>query len=144
MQTHIHADFASGIRDVAIKLNANIYVSGESDDTLGYKNMPNHTYFVQHNDDIYVGNIKLKVLHTPGHTPESISFYLLTKVGAQVPMGLFSGDFIFVGDIGRPDLLEKAVKVEGSSEIGAKQMFKSIESIKDLPDYIQIWPGHGG
>ena len=48
-------------------------------------------------------------------------------------MGLFSGDFIFVGDIGRPDLLEKAVKVEGSSEIGAKQMFKSIESIKDLP-----------
>ena len=58
-------------------------------------------------------------------------------------MGLFSGDFIFVGDIGRPDLLEKAVKVEGSSEIGAKQMFKSIESIKDLPDYIQIWPGHG-
>ena len=58
-------------------------------------------------------------------------------------MGLFSGDFIFVGDIGRPDLLEKAVKVKGSSEIGAKQMFKSIESIKDLPDYIQIWPGHG-
>lgn len=48
-------------------------------------------------------------------------------------MGLFSGDFIFVGDIGRPDLLEKAVKVEGSSEIGAKQIFKSIESIKDLP-----------
>ena len=63
-ETHIHADFASGIRDVAIKLNASIYVSGESDDTLGYKNMPNHTHFVQHNDDIYVGNIKLKVLHT--------------------------------------------------------------------------------
>lgn len=136
-ETHIHADFASGIRDVAIKLNASIYVSGESDDTLGYKNMPNQTHFVQHNDDIYVGNIKLKVLHTPGHTPESISFLLTDEgAGAQVPMGLFSGDFIFVGDIGRPDLLEKAVKVEGSSEIGAKQMFKSIESIKDLPNYI--------
>ncbi len=79
-ETHIHANFVSGIRDVAIKLNASIYVSGESDDMLGYKNMPNHTHFVQHNDDIYVGNIKLKVLHTPGHTPESISFYLLTKV----------------------------------------------------------------
>ncbi|KAB2207744.1 MBL fold metallo-hydrolase, partial [Staphylococcus epidermidis] len=51
-ETHIHADFASGIRDVAIKLNASIYVSGESDDMLGYKNMPNHTHFVQHNDDI--------------------------------------------------------------------------------------------
>ena len=143
-ETHIHANFVSGIRDVAIKLNASIYVSGESDDTLGYKNMPNHTHFVQHNDDIYVGNIKLKVLHTPGHTPESISFLLTDEgAGAQVPMGLFSGDFIFVGDIGRPDLLEKAVKVEGLSEIGAKQMFKSIESIKDLPNYIQIWPGHG-
>ena len=143
-ETHIHANFVSGIRDVAIKLNASIYVSGESDDMLGYKNMPNHTHFVQHNDDIYVGNIKLKVLHTPGHTPESISFLLTDEgAGAQVPMGLFSGDFIFVGDIGRPDLLEKAVKVEGLSEIGAKQMFKSIESIKDLPDYIQIWPGHG-
>ena len=93
-ETHIHADFASGIRDVAIKLNANIYVSGESDDTLGYKNMPNHTHFVQHNDDIYVGNIKLKVLHTPGHTPESISFYFDKGAEAQVPMGLFSGDFI--------------------------------------------------
>lgn len=88
-ETHIHANFVSGIRDVAIKLNASIYVSGESDDMLGYKNMPNHTHFVQHNDDIYVGNIKLKVLHTPGHTPESISFLLTDEgAGAQVSMGL--------------------------------------------------------
>ena len=57
-----------------------VFMYRESDDTLGYKNMPNQTHFVQHNDDIYVGNIKLKVLHTPGHTPESISFYLLMKV----------------------------------------------------------------
>ena len=57
-----------------------VFMYRGSDDTLGYKNMPNQTHFVQHNDDIYVGNIKLKVLHTPGHTPESISFYLLMKV----------------------------------------------------------------
>ena len=58
-------------------------------------------------------------------------------------MGLFSGDFIFVGDVGRPDLLEKAVNVEGSTKIGAKQMYQSIQFAATLPDYIQIWPGHG-
>ncbi|CDR62542.1 persulfide dioxygenase-sulfurtransferase CstB [Staphylococcus schweitzeri] len=143
-ETHIHADYASGIRDVAKKLNANIYVSGEGEVTLGYKNMPESTYFVRHNDDISIGNIKLKVLHTPGHTPESVS-YLLTDEGggSNVPMGLFSGDFIFVGDIGRPDLLEKAVQIHGSTEVGAKEMFQSIKSIEKLPDFIQIWPGHG-
>ncbi|MBG9211577.1 persulfide dioxygenase-sulfurtransferase CstB [Mammaliicoccus sciuri] len=143
-ETHIHADFASGIRDVAERLNANIYVSGEGDNQLSYKNMPEQTNFVKNQDIIQVGNIKLEVLHTPGHTPESISFLLTDEGGgSSVPMGLFSGDFIFVGDIGRPDLLEKSVQMEGTTEIGAKQMYQSIEGIKDLPDYIQIWPGHG-
>lgn len=143
-ETHIHADFASGIRDVAERLNANIYVSGEGDDQLSYKNMPEHTNFVKNQDIIQVGNIKLEVLHTPGHTPESISFLLTDEGGgSSVPMGLFSGDFIFVGDIGRPDLLEKSVQMEGTTEIGAKQMYQSIEGVKNLPDYIQIWPGHG-
>ncbi|WP_210141021.1 persulfide dioxygenase-sulfurtransferase CstB, partial [Staphylococcus sp. GDX8P113P-2] len=105
---------------------------------------PKQTHFVKHQDIIHVGNIKLEVLHTPGHTPESISFLLTDEGGgSSVPMGLFSGDFIFVGDIGRPDLLEKSVQMEGTTEIGAKQMYQSIEGIKDLPDYIQIWPGHG-
>ncbi|MGW8120915.1 persulfide dioxygenase-sulfurtransferase CstB [Staphylococcus xylosus] len=143
-ETHIHADFASGIRDVQERLNANIYVSGEGDDQLSYKNMPEHTNFVKNQDIIQVGNIKLEVLHTPGHTPESISFLLTDEGGgSSVTMGLFSGDFIFVGDIGRPDLLEKSVQMEGTTEIGAKQMYQSIEGVKNLPDYIQIWPGHG-
>lgn len=143
-ETHIHADFASGIRDVQERLNANIYVSGEGDDQLSYKNMTEHTNFVKNQDIIQVGNIKLEVLHTPGHTPESISFLLTDEGGdSSVPMGLFSGDFIFVGDIGRPDLLEKSVQMEGTTEIGAKQMYQSIEGVKNLPDYIQIWPGHG-
>ncbi|MDW8555042.1 persulfide dioxygenase-sulfurtransferase CstB [Staphylococcus xylosus] len=143
-ETHIHADFASGIRDVQERLNANIYVSGEGDDQLSYKNMPEHTNFVKNQDIIQVGNIKLEVLHTPGHTLESISFLLTDEGGgSSVPMGLFSGDFIFVGDIGRPDLLEKSVQMEGTTEIGAKQMYQSIEGVKNLPDYIQIWPGHG-
>ncbi|MDG0841857.1 persulfide dioxygenase-sulfurtransferase CstB [Staphylococcus equorum] len=144
VETHIHADFASGIRDVAKRLNATIYVSGEGDNQLSYQNMPDQTRYVKHQDQIKVGHIKLEVLHTPGHTPESISFLLTDEGGgSQVPMGLFSGDFIFVGDIGRPDLLEKAVQMEGSTEVGAEQMYHSIETVKDLPDSIQIWPGHG-
>ncbi|MCR1872041.1 persulfide dioxygenase-sulfurtransferase CstB [Mammaliicoccus lentus] len=143
-ETHIHADFASGIRDVAEKLDAKIYVSGEGDDELSYKNMPEQTHYVKNHDVIYLGKIKLDVLHTPGHTPESISFLLIDEGGgSSVPMGLFSGDFIFVGDIGRPDLLEKSVQMKGSTDIGAKQMYQSIKNAKDLPDYIQIWPGHG-
>ncbi|PTE73320.1 MBL fold metallo-hydrolase [Staphylococcus devriesei] len=143
-ETHIHADFASGIRDVAERLNANIYVSGEGDEQLSYKNMPKQTHFVKNKDIIHVGNVKLEVLHTPGHTPESISFLLTDEGGgSSIPMGLFSGDFVFVGDIGRPDLLEKSVQMEGSTEVSAKQMYQSIKSIKELPDYLQIWPGHG-
>ncbi|MGF1922456.1 MBL fold metallo-hydrolase, partial [Staphylococcus aureus] len=71
--------------------------------------------------------------------------FLLTDLGggSSVPMGLFSGDFIFVGDIGRPDLLEKSVQIKGSTEISAKQMYESVQNIKNLPDYVQIWPGHG-
>ena len=58
-------------------------------------------------------------------------------------MGLFTGDFIFVGDVGRPDLLETAAGIKDTTEIGAKQMFASLDKVKELPDYIQIWPGHG-
>lgn len=58
-------------------------------------------------------------------------------------MGLFSGDIIYVGDVGRRDLLEKSVQMAGTTEIGAKQMYASINEVKGLPDYIQIWPGHG-
>src|SRR5699024_6764893 len=143
-ETHIHADFASGIREVAEQLNANVNVSGEGDDQLSYRNMPEQTHFVKYQDISHVGNIKLEVLHTPGDPPESISFLLTDEGGgSSVPMGLFSGDFIFVGDVGRPDLLEKAVNVEGSTKIGAKQMYQSIQFAATLPDYIQIWPGHG-
>lgn len=60
-----------------------------------------------------------------------------------MPMGIFTGDFLFVGDVGRPDLLEEAAKMEGTTDSGAKDMFKSVQKSKDLPDYLQIWPGHG-
>jgi hydroxyacylglutathione hydrolase len=83
------------------------------------------------------------VLHTPGHTPEHICFLLTDTSTAQTPMGALTGDFIFVGDVGRPDLLERAAGMKGTMEAGARQLFHSLQAFKKLPDYLQIWPGHG-
>ncbi len=95
--------------------------------------------------DIFsVGAIELKTIHTPGHTPESVSFVLTDKGGgADRPMGIFTGDFVFVGSIGRPDLLEEAAGIVGTAEPGARDLYKSIQRFRDLPDYLQIWPAHG-
>lgn len=91
-----------------------------------------------------IGNIKFDVLHTPGHTPESVSFLLTDQGGhANKPMGIFTGDFVFVGSIGRPDLLEEAAGLANTAEPGARDLFHSAELFKQLPDYLQVWPAHG-
>jgi hydroxyacylglutathione hydrolase len=90
-----------------------------------------------------VGNIRLETMHTPGHTPEHISFVLTDTAGADEPMGIFTGDFVFVGSTGRPDLLEKAAGVKDTAVIGARQLYQSVQRFKKLPDYMQVWPGHG-
>lgn len=143
-ETHIHADFASGLRDVARKFGATLYVSDEGDENWKYNNMPESTVYIKDGDSIHVGHVELKILHTPGHTPESISFVLTDHGGGSTePMGIFTGDFLFVGDIGRPDLLEEAAKIEGTTEEGANAMFDSIQSLQQYDDFLQIWPGHG-
>lgn len=143
-ETHIHADFASGLRDAARKFGATLYVSDEGDDNWKYENMPEDTVYLKDEDAIHVGHVELNVLHTPGHTPESISFVLTDHGGgSKEPMGIFTGDFLFVGDIGRPDLLEEAAKIEGTTEEGANAMFDSIQSLQQYEDFLQVWPGHG-
>lgn len=143
-ETHIHADFASGLRDVHRKLGARLYVSDMGGEDWKYQNMPDETVYLTEGDTIEVGKVKLDVIFTPGHTPESISFLLTDKGGgSSVPMGLFTGDFLFVGDVGRPDLLEEAAKIQGTTDSGARDMFKSVQESKELADYLQIWPGHG-
>ncbi|WP_414048997.1 MBL fold metallo-hydrolase [Macrococcus animalis] len=141
-ETHIHADFASGLREANETLNAKAYVSSLGGEGWEYENINGDYELLKEDDIIKVGNVKLKVLHTPGHTPESISFILYDNQ-KDVPMGIFTGDFIFVGDVGRPDLLEEAAGMKDTTEIGAKAMFASLKKMDLLPDYIQIWPGHG-
>ena len=112
----------------------------------GSTSMPPTTMpeLVKDGDTFLIGNIKFTVLHTPGHTPESISFLVTdTGSGADKPMGIFTGDFVFVGSIGRPDLLEEAAGMVGTAEAGARELFHSAQRFKSLPDYLQVWPAHG-
>lgn len=143
-ETHIHADFASGLREAAAYFQAVAYVSDEGDAVWKYQNMPENTVYLKENDVIQVGNIDLRVLHTPGHTPESISLVLYDRGGnSEVPMGIFTGDFLFVGDVGRPDLIEQTTGQTGSAAAGAAAMYQSLQKMAALPAYMQIWPGHG-
>ncbi|WP_404334846.1 rhodanese-like domain-containing protein [Planococcus rifietoensis] len=145
LETHIHADFVSGSRELNDRFGTKLYVSDEGDADWKYQNLDGISHqLLKDGDQFKIGNLVFDVMHTPGHTPESISFLLTDKGGsADKPMGIFTGDFVFVGDVGRPDLLEKAAGIQGTSDSGAASMFKSIERFKALPDYLQVWPAHG-
>jgi len=140
METHIHADFLTGSRELAALTGASLYLSDEGGE--GWEYEFDHVG-LKDGSSFMVGNLKFDVLHTPGHTPESISFLLTDTPASPEPVMFFTGDFVFVGDVGRPDLLEKAAGIKGTMDAGAHQMYKSIERFSNLPDYIQVWPGHG-
>ena len=140
-ETHIHADFVSGARELAHRTGARLCLSDEGD--ANWKYQFDHDRKLKHGDQITLGNVRINVLHTPGHTPEHLAFLITDGAVADRPIGAITGDFIFVGDVGRPDLLEKAAKIAGTMEIGAKTLWHSLEQFKAYPDWLQIWPGHG-
>lgn len=144
-ETHIHADFVSGARELAERTGARLYLSDEGDENWKYTYLQDYNHQLVCDGDVFsVGNIDLEVMHTPGHTPEHISFLLTDRGGgASHPMGIFTGDFVFVGSTGRPDLLEKAAGIANTAVAAAHQMFHSLQRFKELPDYFQVWPAHG-
>jgi hydroxyacylglutathione hydrolase len=144
-ETHIHADFVSGARELAERTGGRLYLSAEGGEAWQYAFAEEAgATLLRDGDTFKVGNVKIDVLHTPGHTPEHLSFVVTDTAGADQPMGVFTGDFIFVGDVGRPDLLERAAKYAGTMEDGARVLYRSIRKFRDsLPDYVQLWPGHG-
>ena len=143
-ETHIHADFVSGSRELAARATAQLYLSDEggADWKYAFASDAGAT-LLRHGSSFMVGNIRIDVLHTPGHTPEHLSFMVTDTPATSRPMGVFTGDFLFVGDVGRPDLLERAAGFEGTMVDGARTLFQSLERFRALPDYLQIWPGHG-
>lgn len=144
-ETHIHADFVSGARELAERTGAKLYLSDEGDENWKYRFLDGYDHQLLTGGDTFkIGRIQFEVMHTPGHTPEHISFILTDMSGgADRPMGIFTGDFVFVGSIGRPDLLEKAAGIADTAVAGARQMFHSVQRFKELPDYMQVWPAHG-
>ena len=140
-ETHIHADFVSGARELAARTGAKLLLSGEggADWSYGYDGAT----LLHDGDTFSVGKVRIGVMHTPGHTPEHLSF-VVTDGDADAPMGVLTGDFVFVGDVGRPDLLERAASQAGTMEAGARTLFRSLRRFADeVPDFVQLWPGHG-
>src|SRR3954470_14960401 len=143
-ETHIHADFVSGARTLAEETGAKLMLSAEGGDDWQYKYAVDaNAQLLRDGDVIDVGTVRVKVVHTPGHTPEHIAFLITDTAAAETPMGMLSGDFIFVGDVGRPDLLERAANIGNTMEGLARQLYKSLQQSRSLPDHLQIWPGHG-
>jgi hydroxyacylglutathione hydrolase len=143
-ETHIHADYVSGSRELARRTGSRLYLSAEGGEDWQYAFAgPAGAVLVRDGDEFQVGNIRIEVVHTPGHTPEHVSFLVTDRAAADRPIAVLTGDFVFAGDVGRPDLLEKAAGVSGTMEAGARTLFGSLARFKKLPDYLQIWPGHG-
>ena len=143
-ETHIHADFVSGSRDLARRSKAELLLSDMGDADWKYDfAAAEGARLLRDGDTVRVGTISVDVVHTPGHTPEHLSFVVTDRPATANPMCALTGDFIFVGDVGRPDLLERAAGVEGTMVAGAKALFRSIRRFRTFPDYLQLWPGHG-
>ncbi len=145
-ETHIHADFVSGVREMAARTGARILLSGEGDDEWSYAWSEAERWTPLHDGDRFrVGTLAVDVLHTPGHTPEHLTFVVRNGSGEDggAPVGAFTGDFVFVGDVGRPDLLERSAGVSGTSEGAARDLFRSLRRLEPFPDELEIWPGHG-
>lgn len=131
IDTHVHADHYSGGRKLATMLEAH-YCLHESDAKLvKFAFQP-----LQDNEVIEVGNVLIKVVHTPGHTPDSICLLVTDKRRAEEPWFVLTGDTLFVGSIGRPDLAGKEKEM-------AAQLFDSLHAkLLSLPDAVEIFPGH--
>jgi len=144
-ETHIHADFLSGSQELAMSTGSTVYLSRHGGEDWSY-NWPKlsdvNVQLVSDGDSINIGEITITVLHTPGHTPEHICF-LVHDAKREEPMGLISGDFVFVGDLGRPDLLETAAGIQGVMEASATELHASCLKFLEIDDFVQIWPAHG-
>jgi hydroxyacylglutathione hydrolase len=144
-ETHIHADYVSGSRELAAATDAGLLLSGEGGPDWQYAFAEAAGARLLHDGDHFmVGHVRVDVVHTPGHTPEHLLFVVTDTQASSRPLGAFTGDFVFVGDVGRPDLLERAAGIEGTMRAGAKLLFESLRRFTEhYPDYLQLWPGHG-
>jgi hydroxyacylglutathione hydrolase len=138
LETHIHADYASGARELAATSGTELWLSAYDAGELYDVHFPHNELL--DGGSVTFGSVRLEAMHTPGHTPEHVSFLVYdTARSASVPMTMLSGDFLFVGSLGRPDLLGEEAKLEL-----AKRLYRSVyDKLKDLPDGLEVAPAHG-
>lgn len=140
LETHVHADFVSGSAELSQRLEGqvSIHCSGEG----GAEWIPPYADpVVQDGDDFKIGSLRFVARHMPGHTPEHLCWELYDQTrSSDTPWLIFTGDFLFVGDVGRPDLLG-----EDERDALAHELYRSVfDRMKDWPDFAEIYPGHGG
>jgi hydroxyacylglutathione hydrolase len=137
VETHIHADYASGSRELAERAGAELALSAYDHGEQYVVAFPHRA--LRDGDRIVAGMVVLQARHTPGHTPEHVSYLIYDGARSeQVPVVMLSGDFLFVGSVGRPDLLGAA-----ATHSLAEQLYSSVAALADLPDGLEIHPGHG-
>jgi glyoxylase-like metal-dependent hydrolase (beta-lactamase superfamily II) len=127
IDTHVHADHISGGRHLAEATGADYVLHESAGARFKFRG-------VKENEDLDLGNVQIRVLHTPGHTPEHISLVVTDKARGPEPWFLLSGHTLMVGDLGRTELAS-------SPEDGARSLFRSVQKLKNLPDYLEILPG---
>jgi len=139
LETHVHADFVSGSAELKERLGGtpHVHASGMGGEEW---TPPYADAVAKEGEEIKIGGLRLKAMHTPGHTPEHVMWALFdTTRSADVPWLLFSGDFLFVGDVGRPDLLG-----EEARKALAHQLYQSVfNTLAPLPDFTEVFPAHG-
>lgn len=136
LETHIHADFASGALELAKASGAELHLSAYDDHETFQYAFPHHK--LKHGHELSLGSLCLRTIHTPGHTPEHISFLLSEPRRSSEPLALFTGDFLFIGSVGRPDLLG-----EDEKRGLARKLYESVQKLEGIPDGTLIFPGHG-
>jgi glyoxylase-like metal-dependent hydrolase (beta-lactamase superfamily II)/rhodanese-related sulfurtransferase len=133
IETHLHADFVSGHRELAARTGAKIYFGARAGATFDH--VPVHE-----GDEIEMGQVDLRFLETPGHTPESISIVVIDRAVSPEPQAVLTGDTLFIGDVGRPDLLGARMS---AAEL-ASLLYDSLrEKLLKLPDATRVYPAHG-
>jgi glyoxylase-like metal-dependent hydrolase (beta-lactamase superfamily II)/rhodanese-related sulfurtransferase len=133
IETHLHADFVSGHRELARRTGAKIYFGAKAG--ARFDHVP-----VEEGDEIRVGEVTLRFLETPGHTPESVSVLVIDRTSSEVPKAVLTGDTLFIGDVGRPDLLGSKM----SAQELAGMLYDSLhDKLLALPDSVEVYPAHG-
>lgn len=130
LETHLHADFISGHMDLADKTGANIYTPKSGNCQFDH-------IALSEGDSFEIEDMELRVLDTPGHTPEHLVYVVIDHSRGEEPAALFSGDTLFVGDVGRPDLFPGIAK-----ELATK-LYNSLQKLSKLPDFCEVYPAHG-